>query len=628
MSRLWLILALFLALHVLYNWAIPLGEGPDEPGHLAYVLFLAEQGRLPVQRVPPALSDVPGEGHQPPLAYALAVPTVGWLPVDQRTIQLTANPQFVWAGGDQAGAFMRGSRELWPWQDLTLAWHLVRAGSGLWGLLAIILTYLAARHLAPTQPELALLAAALVAFNPQLLFTTALVTNDALLLALAAACLWWCLRPTSSPWIWAMGAGLLFGLVLLTKQSGLLLGPLLLWGGWRVAGGQRTRFVAISVLWGGLAILLAGWWFARNVWLYGDLFGLEIFSAKFATEPFRWTDLAAWHGALGQLFGSFWAYFGWISLPAPGWVFAIYGLLSGAALLGWGRAALRQAPTGNPQDWRGPLLVVVMALIWTLAFAATAGLVAWQGRMLFPGLAGFALLLAGGLLALAQGRNHQTLSLRIIIGGLLILALWVPLAVIRPAYPWVALPAQQAQASLGKPTYARYAASWEAGVELRGWHLEQPLRAGTPVQLRLTWHSLEHVPRPWTVFVHLVDANDQIVAESNRQPRDGTLPFPLWTPGDWIHDPHTLEVPADLSAGTYRFIVGLYLPAAGGERQATWAADGSFLGNQHSLGWVEVVAPSSTAMAPRCPPCHPERSEGSSARISADSSLRLRLRSE
>ncbi|MBC8074631.1 MAG: hypothetical protein H7Y32_01025, partial [Chloroflexales bacterium] len=67
---LWLMLGCFLALSLVYNAVVPLGEGPDEGGHFDYVLFLARAGRLPVQaRTPEQQSDVPGEGHQPPLAY-------------------------------------------------------------------------------------------------------------------------------------------------------------------------------------------------------------------------------------------------------------------------------------------------------------------------------------------------------------------------------------------------------------------------------------------------------------------------------------------------------------------------------------------------------------------------------
>ena len=587
------ILLLFFALHGLYNWAIPLGEGPDEPGHLAYVLFLVTEGRLPVQRAAPEANDVPGEGHQPPLAYLLAAPAVAWLPPDQHQLLLTANPRFVWAGGDEPGAFMRGSHELWPWPPLTAAWHLARAISGLCGAGAVLFTFLAARCLRPVDPAFAPLAAALVAFNPQLLFTTALVTNDALLAALGAALLWWCLKGTGdrgqgtgAALRWALVAGVIFGLALLTKQSALLLGPLILWGGWRASGGDWRRVAVVTLAWGFVALLVAGWWLLRNLLLYGDLFGLALFQSEFATQPFVWGDPAAWLGALSQLFGSLWARFGWLSLRPPTWMLWAYAGLCGAALVGWGRTSFHHRGTESTEEnkrkgaWVGPLLALGMALVWTLAFVRTAGLVAWQGRMLFPAISAIGLLLAAGLLPRSPAR--------LLAFGLLALAVFMPLAVIRPSYSWVALPPRVAQAELGTAVFVRYAASWEQGVALRGWRLDGVARAGAALPVTLTWNSLEPVPRPWTVFVHLVDAAGAIVAESNSQPRGAALPFPLWTPGDWIADTHTLLLPAGLAPGSYELRVGLYRPEKGGQRQKVWAEDGRALGDAALVGTVQV----------------------------------------
>jgi hypothetical protein len=559
---------------------------------MAYALFLAAEGRLPVQQAEAAASDVPGQGHQPPLAYALAAPAVAWLPPEERQILLAANPHFLWAGGDEPGAFMRASRELHPWPPLTTAWHLARSVSGLWGALAVLFTYLAARRLRPADPALALLAAAFVALNPQLLFITALVSNDPLLAALGAAILWWCLAPNAAaaPLRWALGAGLLFGLALLTKQSALLLGPVILLAGWRAAGGNLRRAAVVTAAWGGTALLMAGWWFLRNLALYGDLFGLAQFRAEFFTQPFAWDDPASWAAAAQQLFASFWARFGWMSLLAPRWAVWVYGivcLLAAGGLVLEPRRALRRAVTSG---WALPLVAAVMALVWAIAFAASAGVVAFQGRMLFPAVAAIALLLAGGLLALAR---RIPLRLRAalpagVVALLAALALFMPLGVIRPAYSWVALAPDEARAALGTPVFARYSDYYEGGVILRGWRLDGPARPGAELPVTLTWNSDGSVPRVWTVFVHLVDASGQIVAQSNSQPRDGTLPFPTWTPGDWVADTHRLPLPAGLAPGDYELRVGLFRAETDGRRQRVWAEDNSRIGDQAVLGVVTV----------------------------------------
>jgi hypothetical protein len=251
-----------------------------------------------------------------------------------------------------------------------------------------------------------------------------------------------------------------------------------------------------------------------------------------------------------------------------------------------------------------------MAGLWTLAFAAAAGLVAWQGRMLFPAIAALGVLLAAGLRESGRQGEKETRSgllfsptgfcrspgfqlphspaFPLLLGGLVALALFMPLGVIRPSYSWVALAPPIAQAELGTATFARFAASWERGVVLRGWRLDaQPVR-GASLPLTLTWNSLEPVPRPWTVFVHLVDANGGIVAESNSQPRGGALPFPFWTPGDWIADSHRLALPPNLPPGSYELRVGLYRPEKGGQRQRVWAEDGSRLDDLAVVGRVTI----------------------------------------
>ncbi|MCU0492483.1 MAG: hypothetical protein MUD01_12885 [Chloroflexaceae bacterium] len=731
-----LLLLLFLSLSTLYNVTVPLGEGPDEPGHFAYALFLAREGRFPVQQADPARSDVPGEGHQPPLAYMLLLPAVATLPPTEQRLTLIADPQFVWDGGEGVAAWQRSSREYWPWRGVVLAWHLARGINTLLGALVVLFVYLAMRtwqkemrdwRLEITSGQspivnrqsLPLLAAALVALNPQFLFTSALVTNDMLLAALCGTLFWLCVRGADrrpengqqrreaetqrrrvqtvgrsniqnsnfkitnrqspianrqSPHVrWALIVGLLFGLALLTKQNALLLGPLLLWGSWRVAGGNWRTAAGVTLGWGLLALLVAGWWYGRNWLLYGDIFGLELFQSKFTTQVFEWWNLAAWQGALLQLFSSFWAYFGWLSLRPPPWVHWCYGLLCGAALLGWLvrlRQLIREEREGREEghavpfsfavrelderqgrrstqyavrndntysqfsilnsQFLPPLLLLAMTLVWVVAFAFTAGLVAWQGRMLFPALPAIALLLAGGLVNLIGDRRPETEAEQhrlehdaldpgdsgtghrlpvpglvpgsglqsLVLGLLVVLALYLPLAVIAPAYVWPTLRPAEALAELGNPTYGRFAQEWEQGLELRGWRLSdtqnQPLaadalRPGQAISVTLTWHALEVVPLDWTVFVHLVGADEQIVAEHNGWPAAGRMPTTRWTPGDWLRDSHPLALPAGLPPGSYELRVGLFRPEeADWRRQELWREDGSFGGNYVVLGTLTL----------------------------------------
>ncbi len=607
------LLLLFLLLASLYNAAVPLGEGPDEPGHMDYVLFLARERRLPVQSESTAQHDVHGEGHQPPLAYVLLLPAVFWLPQEAQSFEQSANPAFLWNDSTEAAAFVRASYEYWPWQGVALGWHLARAISSLVAAVVVYCTWRAAQHYfaACERPAghaawLALSAAALVALNPQVLFTAALVTNDTLLAALSAGLLWLSAAaasdqrpapryPRVDPRI--VQAGLLFGLALLTKQSALLLLPLLLWLGWRVGGGRWRLLLWHTLCWGSVALLLAGWWYLRNWQLYGDPMGLSAFQAVYATQAFDWRSAAAWYGALVQLHESFWARFGWLSVRPPAlvrWCYSALVLLAlgGLACSGW-LAVARRVPFGAAirSAWLPLLLLPLLALAWVFSFALVGGLVAWQGRMLFPALPAIAILLAWGL-------SFVPLRLSFVLHGvLLLLALYLPFGVIAPTYVWRTLPPAAAQERIGQPFYARYAQEWERGIELRGWSIGgqgegQTVRAGETISVRLLWHALERVPEDWTVFVHLVDDEGEIVAESNNKPQQGQMPLPLWTPGDWLEDTHVLSLPADLRAGRYWLRVGLYLPwqrdPRAGHRQQVWASDGTKLGDLAEIGSVQV----------------------------------------
>jgi hypothetical protein len=83
---------------------------------------------------------------------------------------------------------------------------------------------------------------------------------------------------------------------------------------------------------------------------------------------------------------------------------------------------------------------------------------------------------------------------------------------------------------------------------------------GDRVQFTLYWRAVQPVDRDYTVFAHLLDAQGNKVAQRDWQPSDpiGWLPTTSWIVEQPVMDTQTLDLPADLSAGFYRLIVGLY----------------------------------------------------------------------
>lgn len=633
-SSIHFLIILFIFETTMYNALVPLGEGPDEPGHMRYVLFLAREHRLPVQHTDDTYgdSDVAGEGHQPPLAYLLMLPAVLWLPADDIHFDQRANPAFVWNGGNEPAAFIRTSREYWPWQGVILAWHMARGISSLFGVITLLLIWKAAQALInqSTIPlrqrtHVALLATMLVVFNPQFVFTSALVTNDTLLAALSAAIFLVCITQYSGKhrdrkerkgsehvFRHAVLLGLLFGLALLAKQSAMLLVPLMLWSLWRTAGAMWQHFTRLIFAWAGTALLIAGWWYARNWYLYGDPLGLQAFQATFATQPFAWHDPLAWGTALLQLHASFWATFGWLSVYPPGWVIGVYTVLELVALAGLVKLFAASyhhnhaTLTTRLVRYVHVALLLCMAVAWTMSFAYTAGLVAWQGRMLFPALVSIAFLLARGLVAWTPAQPCPPTDIRCFPEFvtpllLLLLALYLPGTLTR-AYPTHTLPPATARDRIDISVYARYAKEWEQGAELRGVQIYNTqgtarhaagVQAGQTITTTLTWHALEPVPFNWTVFVHLVNEQGDIVAEHNSQPQAGLFPMSLWSTGDWVEDPHPLVLPHTLQPGRYALRVGWYKPwqrdPQKGSRQQVWDREGQHTGDYAEVGTINVA---------------------------------------
>lgn len=552
-----LVVGAHVTLALLWSVSVPLGEGPDEPGHVAYALFVAQTGGLPVQRADPTKSDVPGEGHQPPLAYWLMQPAVRWLPAEERILQMGANPRFQWSGGDQPNAFFRSTRDIAPYQGLGLAWHLARGLAALLGGVTVWLTYLTARRV--LDGGLALAAAALLAFNPQFIFAHALVSNDPLLITLASALIFGCVKivgaDARSARRWAIGAGALLGALLLTKQSALALLPLPLLALLLARHGWR-RLLADGLITLGVALLIAGWWFVRNGRLYGDALGLRAFEQTFATSDFAIGSWASWRGGLWNLLRSSWGMFGWLTLPLSDGAYWIFATFLALALIGLIASAGQRMWAG-----RGAIALVLggaalLMLAWTIAFAQTAGSVAWQGRFIFPAAPALAIGLAAGLSAALPRRALLWPLLTL----LLALALLLPRGLIAPAYPGYVLPPQSVA---NDALYARFDHGYTRGAELRGLSYAPSVPTGGMLDVTFTWRALEQLDRPWLEFVHIIDGQGEIVAERNVQPHDGAFPTNAWVRGDWIRDTPQVSLEG-VPPGAYRVRVGLWDEQSGG----------------------------------------------------------------
>ena len=82
-------------------------------------------------------------------------------------------------------------------------------------------------------------------------------------------------------------------------------------------------------------------------------------------------------------------------------------------------------------------------------------------------------------------------------------------------------------------------------------------RPGEALQVTLFWQPRTETNRSYSVFVHLLDKQGQIVAQHDGIPANGTLPTNIWLSDEIIAEAHTADL-CGLPAGQYDLRVGLY----------------------------------------------------------------------
>jgi 4-amino-4-deoxy-L-arabinose transferase-like glycosyltransferase len=89
----------------------------------------------------------------------------------------------------------------------------------------------------------------------------------------------------------------------------------------------------------------------------------------------------------------------------------------------------------------------------------------------------------------------------------------------------------------------------------------ETLQPGQALALRSFWLVEEPFPDDLFVFVHLLDAAGNRVAQRDTPPWQGRFPTTSWQPGTMVVDVNDLYLPPTLAPGDYRLVVGMYNPA-------------------------------------------------------------------
>jgi hypothetical protein len=102
-------------------------------------------------------------------------------------------------------------------------------------------------------------------------------------------------------------------------------------------------------------------------------------------------------------------------------------------------------------------------------------------------------------------------------------------------------------------------ATFNDEIKLNGYRLNSlTAKSGAALCIELNWNTLRTPVADYTVYVHVLDSNGQLVAQNDMQPRNGYAPTSSWTAGTALTDRHGVILPAALPAGEYAIRVGLY----------------------------------------------------------------------
>ncbi|MBI2845444.1 MAG: glycosyltransferase family 39 protein [Chloroflexi bacterium] len=368
----------------LYAINTPPWQTPDEPAHYNYVAYLATQGQLPVlqpgdwdqaylsqltsRKFPPELSvaTLRYESHQPPLYYALAAPMY----------LATQN---------------LSERE----QDVVLRFLSVILG----GML-LFAAYRILEMIFPERPFIPLTATAFIAVLPQHIAMTAAVNNDTLAELVLAAVVFVSLvaiRGGLGPRR-SLILGVLLGLAFLSKTT-IYVPALLAVGAAFWWGGRDWRRLATIL---GLALLISGWWFIRNMLTYGglDIFGWARHDSIVLGQPTtpQWLSQFGVGGIasafLTTTFLSFWGQFGWMGVVMDERIYLALFFLSLFIVLGFLLALRRRGEWSTLQKRSTLLFGVWLAIVFAALVWYNLRFVQHQGRYLFPALIPLSLFLA------------------------------------------------------------------------------------------------------------------------------------------------------------------------------------------------------------------------------------------
>jgi hypothetical protein len=89
------------------------------------------------------------------------------------------------------------------------------------------------------------------------------------------------------------------------------------------------------------------------------------------------------------------------------------------------------------------------------------------------------------------------------------------------------------------------------------------VRPGEAMQLTLYWQALQEMSVSYTVFTHLLDAEERLWGQIDSIPQKGEAPTTSWIQGEVITDEYEIVVDPQAPPGEYLIEIGMYIASTG-----------------------------------------------------------------
>jgi hypothetical protein len=558
-----LTIALFAILAFSAGIVTPTFESTDEADHFVYIQDLWRNRALPVLE----LADPHYEAYQPPAYYLISLiatfPAAAEL---QQTVEYKSNPfltsDFTSVEGDNKNGLIHQNADDFPFRGTARAVHFARLASVFFGV-ANGLALLRLGWMAFRRADLVLAFMGLGFLQPGYIFSNSAINNDSAAALCGTLLIIFCWLVSDAPeerrhWI---GLAIIASLATLSKATTLAFMPTvgvatLL--AWKRTSNRRTLIANIALLIG-IWLVCTGWWFGRNLVLYGDPIGVSRSLASHgqgASLPLVWM----W-ATLPWIWQTFWGRFGIGTIPMPGIAYSAFAGLVILSLAGWIWRFIRPRQIDFCRAGHWLILCTaaggMLAAVFSAARTNTTGA---QGRYLYPAIGALSLLILGGVLALVPTRYHRRFSHLLWLGmaslSAIALGYWLPGAfALPPRFDTFSPPAN----------FQPLDYSFGDSIRLHGYTVsaKREYPAGT-LKVTLYWEALNPIADDYGVFLQLVDDRDNKVGQRETFSGGGMYPTSRWLPGQVVADTIVLKIDPNAPAPqVYRLSGGLWNLATG-----------------------------------------------------------------